>query len=289
MMPRIEVEISALVALLCCASCSPVEDAELVASSHAAESTLERTPGAASVPASGSAAVPAAEAKAQLAADQEGTLLHLEARSGSPDALWIEATYKVKREKGELTKGFAVDVKGAPPGTALGLSLDGFEVGKLVAGIKGKGDFELIEAGDDMFPEGFPEPKAGTVLQVGELAQLSFLPLERLTDLEARIAGPGELEGKVTYRIERLGDAVTREFQVKVTQAPEGTRHPVQLDGVSMGELETDLAGKGKLLFSTKENHPFPPGFVEPRPGSTVVVGELFRGQLGAGPPAHGQ
>jgi hypothetical protein len=219
-----------------------------------------------------------AAAKGENAPD--GTLLHLEGRSGTPDELWGEASYKVKRKNGTRIRQLELDVVNATPGVAHVLSLDGFELGKLTVKRKGSLEFEISEEDEQMFPAGFPEPKAGSVFRVGELMELHLDNLEKLTDLEAPIAGPGALSGKVGFKIERLGSVVTREFQVKVESAPVKTVHAVTLDGVPVGELLVDLEGAGKLKYSTKEPPPFPAAFPEPHAGSTVLVGELFSGKL---------
>jgi hypothetical protein len=80
---------------------------------------------------------------------------------------------------------------------------------------------------------------------------------------------------------------VTREFEVKVTHAEEKTVHPVKLDGVHIADLTVDLAGKGKVEFSTLNGAPFPPGFPEPRPGSSIEIEGLYKGELRDNLVAH--
>lgn len=213
-------------------------------------------------------------------ATREGTLFHLEGRHGTPDSQWIEASYKVRREAGQLSKTLQLDIEKAPPGVAHVLTLDGFKLAKLVTSSKGKGEFELTEAGDDFFPDGFVEPKEGSVVRVGDMAEIRLQTVHKLTDLQVDIAGPGKLTGKIGYKVERLGDAVTTEFQVKVALAGAKGVHPVRLDGAHVGDLIVDLAGKGKLLYSTLDGEPFPPGFQAPHAGSLVEVGELYEGEL---------
>jgi|SRR5262245_6598665 len=207
-------------------------------------------------------------------------VLHLEGRSGAPDGLWGEATYKVERAKGVLTKKLEVNVKKAKPGVAHVLTLDGFELGRIVTDPKGEGEFEFVEDGKNLFPEGLPEPKPGTVIKVGDLLTLELKTLEKLADLDLPIAGAGKLSGKVTFKIERLGESVTQEFQVKIAGAPPKTVHAVSLDDVRVGDLAIDLEGKGKLKYSTKEALPFPAGFPTPKGGSKVRIGEIFAGEF---------
>ncbi len=220
---------------------------------------------------------PAASA-AEPSPQEDRTLSQLAARSRSAAGLELESTFKVRREGGRIVKRLKVTVEGCRPGEVHPVQVDGFEVGKLGIGPKGKGEFTLEAGGEDSFPEGFAEPEAGSLVRIGELAALRLEAVERLTALEAAIAGPGALSGKITFRIERLGDSVSREFQVKVTNAAEKTVQPVSLEGVHVGDLNVDLGGKGKLLLSTREGRGFPADFPEPRAGSVVQVGELFRG-----------
>jgi hypothetical protein len=120
------------------------------------------------------------------------------------------------------------------------------------------------------------------VLRIGELMELELRPLERVVDLEALVAGPGSLSGKVTFRVDRLAGEVARSLQVKVSGAPAGTVHPVSIAGVHLANLEIEDDGKGKLEFSTRKGEPFPAAFVEPADGARVQIGQLFEGQLSA-------
>jgi len=224
-----------------------------------------------------SASTPAAPAASDT---REGTIFHLEGRHGTPGELWIESSYKIRRDAGKLSKTLEIDIEHAPPGVTHALTIDGFALAKLVTSSKGKAEYELTEAGDDYFPEGFREPREGSVVRVGDLAEIRLQTVHKLTDLQVDIAGPGPLTGKIGYKIERLGDQETTEFQVKLTHAEAKSVHPVRIDGTHIGDVTVDLAGKGKLLYSTLEGEPFPPGFRAPHAGSTIEVGKVYKGPL---------
>lgn len=209
-----------------------------------------------------------------------GAVFRLEARAGAPGSLWGEASYKVKRVQGALSRKLELDILNAPPHSAHDVTLDGFALGKLTASAKGKGDLELVQDEEQLFPKGFVEPKAGSVLRVGELMELHFVPLERLVDLQALIAGPGELSGKATFRVERLGADVSREFQVKLAHAPVNSEHMVTVDGHEIGALSIDASGEGKLKFPARDSEPFPTAFPELRAGTRIRVGAVFEGAL---------
>jgi len=221
-----------------------------------------------------------AEAPAAVDDAREGTIFHLAGRRAEAGGLSVEVDYKVRRDAGVLSKTLALDIEHAPPGITHELTSDGFALGRLKTSSKGKAEFELSAAGDDYFPDGFAEPKEGTVVRVGALAEIRLQTVHKLTDLQLDIAGPGPLTGKAGYKVERLGEAVMTEFQVKLTHAEVKSVQPVKLDGVHVGDLTVDLAGKGRLLYSSLEGEPFPPGFQAPHSGSTVEVGELYKGQL---------
>ena len=219
----------------------------------------------------------ASPAAVQPAAEKrEGTVVHLAGRLGAPEELWIEASYKVKSEGGKLSKTLAVEIEQAPPGVAHALSLDGVELAKLTTNAKGKGEYEL----EDRFPAGFKDPAEGSVLEIGELAEIRLHVVKRETDLQADIAGQGSLTGKVSYKVERFGDAVTTEFQVKVSGAGSRAIHPVRIDGAHVGDLTVETGGKAKLEYTTPSDDPIPTGFKAPRAGSVVEIGQLWKGEL---------
>ena len=239
-------------------------------------------------PAGEAAAVHASVGTASQPAD--GTLLHLEARLLRPDGLWAEASFKVERKGGERLRDFELEIGNAPPGVAHDLALDGIALGQGVIGREGQLELEVSEEDEQLFPPGFADPKAGSILRVGELMELRFDELVELTELEAHGEGPGPLAGEVDYDVERLGDEVSRRFAVSVEHGPIATVHPVTLDGVRVGDLVLDEEGEGRLEYSTKRPWPFPASFPEPRPGSVVQVGDLFRYELRdalAGSPGH--
>jgi hypothetical protein len=228
-------------------------------------------------------------ASSQPAPRSSGALLHLEARTGRSDTLWGEASYKVKRVQGVLQKKLEVDVVNGPPGSEHAVSMNGVQLGSIALSARGKGELELLEDSDQLFPKGFVEPSPGAVLRVGELLELRFVELEKLVDLQALFTGPGALEGKATYRIQRLGTDVTREFQVKVERAPASSLYTVELDGVTLGELEVDASGQGKLKLPARDSDPFPATFPEVHAGTRLRVGELFDGTLAPVSPPSGR
>ena len=221
--------------------------------------------------------VPAAAVKPE--AEKEGTLLELGCKSGSPTALRAEVSYTVKRKAGVVTKEFELEVDDATPGTTHTVTLDGAAIGKMVTDAKGDAKLNLLENKTQKLPEGFPEPKAGSVIRIGEIMDLHLFALVKLKELEASIAGPDKLSGKVTFKVEQLGKDVTREFQVKIAGAPAKTVLAVTLGDVHVGDVQVDAAGTGRLQVSSKKA-PLPASFPEPEVGSKIRVGDLFAGEL---------
>ena len=211
---------------------------------------------------------------------EDETLLCIGARHFLPDGLWCEASYQVELEDGRLYRELELEVGNAPPDLACDLVLDGFALGAESTDDEGELELELSEEDGHPFPPGFPAPKVGSTLRIGELMTLRFEELEEVADLEAVIAGPGPLSGDVDFEVERLGSSTLREFQVEVEGGPVDTVHPVMLDRVHVGDLTIDIRGRGSLEFSSKRPAPFPPSFPELRPGSQVQLGELFRVEL---------
>jgi hypothetical protein len=242
------------------------------------KSNTGKTPAAASAPAAANAAaVNAAATKPN--AEKDGTLLELGSRFGKATDLNGEASYTIKRKVGLLVKELKLEVDNAAPDTTYPVTLDGASIGKMVTNAKGDAKLNVVENKDQLFPEGFSEPKAGSVIRIGEIMDLHFFALVRLKDLEARIAGPDKLSGKVTFKVEQLGKDVTREFLVKFTGAQAKTVLPVTLADVHVGDITVDLEGVGRLLLSTKKG-PLPASFPEPEVGAKVKVGDLFAGEL---------
>ena len=212
-------------------------------------------------------------------AEKDGTLLELGSRFGTPTTVFGEASYTVKRKAGVLSKELKLEVDNAPPGTTYTVTLDGAAIGKIVTNTKGDAKLNLLENKEQLFPEGFSEPKAGSVIRVGEIIDLHLVALVRLKELEASIAGPDKLSGKVTFKVEQLGKDITREFQVKVAGAPAKSVLAVTLASVHVGDVAVDATGVGRLQLSTKKA-PLPASFPDPEVGSTIKVGDLFSGEL---------
>jgi len=211
--------------------------------------------------------------------EKDGTQLELGSRFGSPTTLCGEASYTVKRKVGVLTKELKLEVDNAGPDATYTVTLDGAAIGKIVTNAKGDAKFNLIENKDQLFPEGFSEPKVGSVIRVGEIMDLKLVALVRLKELEASIAGPDKLSGKVTFKVEQLGKDVTREFQVKIAGAPAKSVLAVTLAGVHVGDVAVDTTGVGRLQLSTIKG-PLPASFPDPEVGSAIKVGDLFAGEL---------
>lgn len=216
------------------------------------------------------------------------SVVHLESWFGGPEGLRGEASFKVKRSKSGREKELKVEVEHARPGAKHALTVDGCEIGQLITDLDGEAEFELL--GDDarFLPAGCPELKVGSVIRVGELMELELKALERVVDLEALVAGPGKLAGKVTFRFDRLGDAISKEFQVKLTGGPANSVHPVTLNGVEVAELTIEDDGKGKLELSSRRSGALPSGFTDPAPGAAIQIGTLYSGVLQPRPEEPG-
>jgi hypothetical protein len=210
----------------------------------------------------------------------DGTIAHLEGRFGDPTDMWAESSYKVKRERGFVTRELKVKLEGAGADLAgpLAIKIDGIRIGTLNVSAKGKGKYSVEVDEDSDFPEGFPVPKAGSTVQIGDIVEFDLSALEKLAYLESELDGPGDLSGKITFKVERLAGDVTREFQVKVDGGEANSAHTVKLDGRVVGELMIDFEGRGRLKYSSIENLPFPEDFEEPALKSQVDIGSIYSG-----------
>ncbi|MCI0588613.1 MAG: hypothetical protein L0323_17415 [Planctomycetes bacterium] len=77
--------------------------------------------------------------------------------------------YTVERLAGVVTREFKIKVAGAPADSVHPVRLDGVLLGELAIESDGEGKFEFNEAEGEALPSGFPEPKARSVIQVGEI------------------------------------------------------------------------------------------------------------------------
>lgn len=105
-------------------------------------------------------------------------------------------------------------------------------------------------------------------------------------DLIAEFGTDKTVNGEANFEVKRRSNVLKREFEVEVENAQPGTTHAVTLDGVPLGELKIDPEGEGELSVSDEDPaSKFPDGFVEPKAGAVVKVGELFEGSLKENPP----
>ncbi len=203
----------------------------------------------------------------------------LAGRSGSPGSLWGQAIYEGKRKSGTLVEDFEVQVKNARPGVVHAVTLDGKEIGRMTTDLDGEAELEFGGDGEPAFPADLPRPKVGSLVRVGELLELRLEPLEELVLLEAVIKGAGPA-GKISFKVERLGGQITREFKVKLAGAPRDSAQPVRVDGVHVGDLTIKSNGEGKLEFSETDGKPFPASFPELRGRSKIQIGNIVSGEF---------
>jgi hypothetical protein len=201
-------------------------------------------------------------------------LVHLEALYGSHDAAFGESSFKVVQLAGEVTKELEVELEGGKPGSVIPVSVDGQPVGQMIVDLDGEADLELIEDGDTYFPEGFTDPKAGSIVKVGDLFDVELLTVERQVDLRANFSA-NRVVGEIKYKVDQLGERTLREFKLELLNATPGAVYEVAVDGVTVAECEIDLDGEAKLEFVDKDEIPFPANFTAPHARSVVKVGDL--------------
>ena len=97
-------------------------------------------------------------------------LVHLEASLGGTGSVLGKVEYKVKGQQGSTSRGFEVELEQGKPGDVYTVALDGIALGQITIGADGEGDLEFSDDGEP-FPENFPEPRAGSVLNIGDLVE----------------------------------------------------------------------------------------------------------------------
>ena len=163
-------------------------------------------------------------------------LLYLRGRFGDSDSSFGEVTFKIKRRDGKVTKEFEVELEGAKPGAVFPVTVDGVEIGEMLVDLDGEGELELMENDEELFAESFVEPKVGTVVKIGSAFEVTLENLEGLTDLRASLGGSNSIYGEVKFKVERLGEAVIRDFKLEIEHT----------DRFQFGRLEAFLVLRGR-------------------------------------------
>ena len=82
---------------------------------------------------------------------------------------------KVKRHAdGTLVNEFEIEIENGKPGEIHAISIDGVPLGMLILDMDGEAELELGGDEGDEFPDGFPEPKEGSIVRIGNDIQLTL-------------------------------------------------------------------------------------------------------------------
>lgn len=105
-------------------------------------------------------------------------------------------------------------------------------------------------------------------------------------ELQARLTGSAGAIGRAKYEEEQESAGLKREFEVRVENATPNTNFDVLVDQVLIGQVTTDLRGRGVLELSTQPDdereQPFPAEFPGITAGSTVAIDAILQGTLAA-------
>jgi hypothetical protein len=197
-----------------------------------------------------------------------GERIHLEARFSQPSGPFGRAAWKVRPRNGSVAKKFQLEIGRAEPGAVLAVTVDGARIGDLRIDLDGEGELEF----DGGFPATLAEPRAGSIVRVGDLIEITLAPVERLVSLAGSFRGA--VAGEVKYRVERIGDLTVREFALEITKGPASQELTVSIDSIGVGSVSIDEEGEGDLIYMDGGEDPFPDGFPNPQAGSLIRLGD---------------
>ena len=123
-----------------------------------------------------------------------------------------------------------------------------------------------------------PVPSAGATTE-------SVASSSSETKYEGALSGGSSATGAAEFKIKVKGTVVNYKFETKVIDGPPGASWEVVVDGVGVGSVTLDAAGKCEVEWGTKAGN-FPANFpLEAHEGSTVTVGGELRGVLAPAVP----
>ncbi len=197
------------------------------------------------------------------------------------------ATYETATRCGNTSTRLIISVTGAAASSNIDVTIDGTVVGQVQTDASGNGKL-VLSTKDGTLPSSFPTTlAAGSTIRVGSLTGIFATSTDdsdgdhgcegatrtrltaSLTDTNSSATGTATLKTK-TY------DGTTRTFfTVSVTGAAIGSALDVTIDGVVVGQVQTDSTGAGSLTLSTKAGT-LPANFpTTVTAGSTITVGTL--------------
>lgn len=219
-------------------------------------------------------------------------------------------------EHGDTEVELEILITNAAPGIH-DITLDGVVIGQLTVSINGAGVVEYSNQPDDpdelLLPEHLPAVTAGATISVGAIASGTFRERSELPsvplggtsaaspgsaaresgiafapstefELEGRLSGTTLARGVVEFDREFEHGVLERKFEVEIVNAPANALLDVRINGVLVGQIQTDFQGQGELELSS---HPddldewlLPTDFIDPQVGDIVTIDTIMSAKM---------
>ncbi len=181
------------------------------------------------------------------------------------------ANAKFEIEAGKLE----IKIERALPRTSYEVSLGGTVLATLTTDSRGRATLKTSAA------VVAATAVAGDVINVSGIGSGSLLRHGGSSNTDPTLASTklkASLNGLGTGKAEFETKGAKQKFEVEVRGLSANTTYVVTVDGIVVGQIQTDRKGKGELKFDTTKNRPFPVGFPTINSGSTVRVGDATSG-----------
>ena len=103
-------------------------------------------------------------------------------------------------------------------------------------------------------------------------------------ELKGRLSGTTLARGEVEFERELERGVLEREFEVEIVNAPVNALLDVRINGVLIGQIQTDFRGYGELEFSSHPDDPgeqlLPAGFADLQIGDVVTIDTIMSATL---------
>ncbi|MGB7346186.1 MAG: dockerin type I domain-containing protein [Pirellulaceae bacterium] len=231
------------------------------------------------------------------------------------DGLRVKVEFEIEDSEAELE----VKVQNAAPNDSFEVLIDGVSVGQLTTDGRGRGELEFGSDDDDLpLPSNLPPIRPGMVAEIVGLGASQFgsssssssddssssnssddnssssssndnsssnssssssnsgsVTAGNTFELKSQLAGIASIDAEAKYE----STSTNVEFKAELRDAPVNTTYSVQVDGVTVGTLQTDSEGRGRLQFELNDNSkPFPANFPSVAVGTEVRIGDALSG-----------
>ncbi len=193
-----------------------------------------------------------------------------------------------------------IRIDNAPVSRSFPVSLNDIALGQLMTDAKGRGRIVLGQGEGDReqlpLPPGLTTLSPETELVIGDIVRGKLSQVSRLESNASGSATPPVVEGQEQHFVAKLSvvsgatysaefeqeaeNGVTkRQFEAEIEKAAPNSRLEVSVGGILVGNIDTDIKGKGKIRLTTNPKDSgeqlMPSAFPTVADGTTVKIGTV--------------